>query len=339
MNMKEFFPPDAKIRCIPDKINPRVLLMGSTLKNRWKESALFPGFRQTARIYRLMMRLKVTIGIGDTIVNDAQQSLVKGFVSDLFPDLCSMVGLIGTSGPTQKLTIELWDKHRVIGYFKFAEKPAARLRLQQEQNILTSLPERLGPKSLKFGNLQEGLALVTTPLVGQRVFPSVAPPQKVLQLIRSFPQSKPQPMEQHPGCQMFSQTYGGEVEHWLRALADREWPVVFQHGDFAPWNLIQTSTGMINAIDWEYGNKEQLPFLDLAYYILQVGFFIFHWPASNAKDYAIKTLSKTFGLTYKEAKAFVCLAMFQAFQEARKDGINSDAPLQLWRQAIWQDKA
>lgn len=338
MNMKAFFPPDAKIRCIPDKANPRVLLMGTTFEKRWKESRLFPGFRPTARIYRLVMRLKATLGIGNFIINDAQQSLVKEFVADLFPHLCSMVALIGTPGPTQKLTLELWDDTQVIGYFKFAEKPAARLRLQQEQQVLSFLPEGLGPELLRFGNLQNGLALVTTPLVGQRVLPTVTPPPNVLQLLESFPQSEPRPIHQHPGSHLLIQFFGREVQPWLNALADRKWPVVVHHGDFAPWNLIRTSSGLLKAIDWEYGNREHLPYLDLAYYILQVGFFIFRWSASQAKSYAAHQLHQLCGLTNQEAQAIVCLTMFQAFQEARKDGVQPNSPLQIWRQSIWKDE-
>jgi hypothetical protein len=41
-----------------------------------------------------------------------------------------------------------------------------------------------------------------------------------------------------------------------------------RHGDFAPWNLLRTSSGWI-LVDWEEANRESSPFFDVFHYLVQ----------------------------------------------------------------------
>ncbi len=43
-------------------------------------------------------------------------------------------------------------------------------------------------------------------------------------------------------------------------------PATWVHGDFAPWNLKQTSNRTLRAIDWEYASPRGLPLFDLVYF-------------------------------------------------------------------------
>lgn len=45
-------------------------------------------------------------------------------------------------------------------------------------------------------------------------------------------------------------------------------PVGPSHGDFAPWNLLQTSRGAV-LVDWESASMQSMPFFDLWHYLVQ----------------------------------------------------------------------
>lgn len=58
----------------------------------------------------------------------------------------------------------------------------------------------------------------------------------------------------------------------MKALAEADdptpLPAVWEHGDFAPWNLKQASDGLLRAIDWEESSRTGLPLFDLVYFHL-----------------------------------------------------------------------
>jgi len=52
-------------------------------------------------------------------------------------------------------------------------------------------------------------------------------------------------------------------------------PVVWEHGDFAPWNIKKITAGPLRAIDWEASSRQGLPLFDLTYFRL-IQAFLFH---------------------------------------------------------------
>lgn len=85
------------------------------------------------------------------------------------------------------------------------------------------------------------------------------------------------------------------------------------HGDFAPWNLLETSRGWV-AIDWESARSEAPPFYDLFHHIVQACALLGH-PTQDEilrglKDeaghigHSISAYAAAAGLTTKDAKEY-----------------------------------
>jgi len=123
----------------------------------------------------------------------------------------------------------------------------------------------------------------------------------------------------------------------LAALAGPSWPVVVQHGDVAPWNIMQDSGGDVRALDWEYGSLPGFPHLDLAFYILQTAALMHRWPPEKARDYAVARLTRAPwpALEPAEALAVVRLAALDTYWKQMEDGQRRGAPLQAWRRRVW----
>ena len=113
------------------------------------------------------------------------------------------------------------------------------------------------------------------------------------------------------------------------------------HGDFAPWNIRRKPDGALCAMDWEYGRLDGFPYVDMAYFVLQTAALIHRWKPPKAASYAAAFLSnhRWAALRPAEATAIVRLAAYDAYMNSMDDEQSGDAPLQLWRRAVWECRA
>ena len=83
-----------------------------------------------------------------------------------------------------------------------------------------------------------------------------------------------------PAVQQFARAFAPVVSeaglNATRRALDRlgELPVVPEHRDCAPWNLLLSSDGELVALDWESSEPRGLPVLDLAYFLAYAAFFV-----------------------------------------------------------------
>jgi hypothetical protein len=334
-----FFPPGTRVLALPSWRRPRLYMAARPFSRRWNSSKFYPASRRMARIYRLFLRAATAAGMKRTRVVPSSDWVLGNFVQDVLPELSSVVVLDGTPGPAQKVTAQLRDaKGRVLGYLKYAEKKPACRRLRQERKMLAELPSGVGPKLMKFEPMGDGEALLSSVLPGELLPATLPPPKGVAVLLNSLIVSPPQPLKYHPWVLHLRSRGQSGLDSCLEALTGRDWPVVIQHGDFAPWNLLRTSDGALGAIDWEYGTPEGLPYLDLAYYILQTSALIYRQHPPSAARYTVRHLTResAFGLSAVEAQALTRLAAYDAYLKAIEDGQPESAGLQTWRREIWE---
>ncbi|MGZ4337108.1 MAG: aminoglycoside phosphotransferase family protein [Gaiellaceae bacterium] len=82
----------------------------------------------------------------------------------------------------------------------------------------------------------------------------------------------------------FELAFGGVVEprsfaHARDILASiRRAPIVFEHRDFSPWNVLTDSAGALSAVDWESSEPHGLPGLDLIYFLTYAAAFVDRTP-------------------------------------------------------------
>lgn len=329
-----FLRPNTRILALPRASRPRLYLSSESASQRWRHSGFYPAFRWTAQAFRVALRLRAALGLTRTQRNPDAKWALSAFVQDCLPELDAAVVSLGTPGPAQKATVQLWCGASVVGYLKYAKTPAAKARLEQEHRILRELPGTVGPTVLKCADFSEGRALVTAPVAGRVVSARLPLGEGMRTFLRGLRQPRSHALESHPWVLNFEERFGGVPDAWLEPLANREWPVVFQHGDFTPWNVLQSPNGARTAIDWEYGSVTGFPHLDAAHYLLQTGALIRRWRPVRALANATRHLDES--LSPGQAEALVRLAAFEAFQNALVDGNDPDAPLQAWRRAVWE---
>ena len=339
-----FFPSGTRVLALPSWQRPRLYLPAQRLVERWEVSSFYPASRYRARLYRLLLRIRAAAGWGGRHATRSGGWPLGEFVQDVLPQTVSAAALVGTPSPAQKVTVQLRDKEgEVLGYLKHAEKEAAHSRLRQEYSMLSAIPRRLGPEALKYGTMGNGGALLIAPILGRRLSTILPPPESVIEFAMSFPASSSAPVEAHPWVRSVRErrSEATELDACFEVLTGRYWPVVVQHGDFAPWNLLQRTDGAIVAFDWEYGTLEGFPYIDIAHYVLETAALVYRWEPAKAARYAVRYLSKEprFALSTTEARALTRLAAYHAYQKYRKDGQTPDSSWQMWRRVVWETTA
>jgi hypothetical protein len=322
---------------LPSWERPRLLLSAATIAERWRASAYYPAFRLAARCYRPLVRLRAAAGLGRTRPALGRSWALGEFVADVLPGAASCAVLVGSPGPAQKLTAQVRDAAgRVIGYVKWVERDVARERLRNEHCLLTRLPAGLGPRPLKYESTADWDALLLAPLAGSRLAARLPPPASLDDFLASLPSAPALPVDAHPALRSLAEQRP-ELAPCVDVLAARSWPVVVQHGDCAPWNFLRMKDGALVAVDWEYGRLDGFPFIDLLRYILSVAVLIYGWRPERARRYARAQLLRRPGLALseQEAAALVRLAAYDLYRTDAEDGYAADAPLQVWRRAIW----
>ena len=335
-----FFPPGTRVLPLPNWQRPRLYLPACYFLQRWEDSSFYPAFRFLARVYRVSLRMKAAVGIGEARQVRSSTWPLGEFAQDVLPQAASVVVLVGTPGPAQKITARIRDDAgRVLGYLKYAEKEAARERLRQERQMLLNIPKQAGPELLKYGKLSNGEDLLSTPVTGKQV-PATLPPVPGLTVFSTSPAIPPVPVTLHPWVRRIRERNVPELDSCFETLAGKDWAIVIQHGDLTPWNLIRRPDGSLGAIDWEYGTLEGFPYLDLAHYVLQTSALIYRWPPSRAAEFTMHYLADQprLALSNMEARALTSLAAYDAYQKFQDDGhVSETNHLQRWRRAIWED--
>jgi hypothetical protein len=80
----------------------------------------------------------------------------------------------------------------------------------------------------------------------------------------------------------------------IKGLKDTtELSAYYVHGDFVPWNIIETKDGAIVAVDWEMADLNGLPLYDFFYFHYQQN-YLFNWPTFEPVPYGalVQSLSE-----------------------------------------------
>jgi hypothetical protein len=340
-NLSLFFPPDTRVLALPNWHRPRLYLPAQRFSRRWEESAFYPASRMAARLHRLLLRIGAVTGVAEVRTIASSAWPLREFTEDLLPQLESVAILVGASSAVQKVTVQLRDeKGRVLGYLKYAEQGVARSRLRHEHHVICSLPKGIGPEALKYGTLGNGEALLMSPIFGRKLPTTPRPPKSVVDFLMSLVTSPPVAVEAHPWVlgTLERESKDAALQDCFEVLAGKYWPIMVQHGDFAPWNLLQKPGDQVGAFDWEYGTLQGFPYLDLAYYILQSAALINRWAPAKAAHYAVRYLTREprLALSTAEAHALTRLAAYDAYHTFLHYGRVEDTDLQVWRRAIWK---
>ena len=299
-----FLRPGSRFVRLPCRNNRNVILPVGSPALRWAAGAFYPAYRPGARLMRLCIRLAVSAGAcrSHRVAAGDVWPLAELLAAEL-PELADAAVMLVGGAAGEKLVVQMFDDcPSVIGYLKCARGAAVEL-LRREHEMLLDLAFGVGPTPLEYTRLGEWDALLLAPVKGRQVGSRVPVREGrpavsrwsgqagVESFLRRLETGRQCDFGTHPGLALLRAEHGNKVSAWSEPLADREWPVVFRHGDLAPWNLVARPDGTLTAIDWESGCPEGFPYFDLVHYVLQVCLLVNHWSADRSAAFAVRFLT------------------------------------------------
>lgn len=332
MDWQIFFEPGTPVTALPNWKKPRLYLAVSSYSRNWRHSSLYPAFRFQAKIYRYLLRLQTVLGLTSVKNANPECSYIKRFLGDSFASPNTVGVLVSNPSLPPKYVIKLeFNLGEKLGYLKYTSNQLKQL--EKEYTILKNIPNDLSPEILKYGDLYKGKALLMSAIEGKMVKASLPPPPNLDLFLKQLTVTSSVSTKQHPWIKKLRKLNNLQVNTLLEPLLHRnEWPVVIQHGDLAPWNLL-VNHGNIKAIDWEYGCLEGFPYLDLIYYCLQVSALIYRWKPFKSFQYIKNYVyyNNSDQLTLPEVESLIKLTIYDTFQ---RFNCSEKSELTKWRKTI-----
>lgn len=225
---------------------------------------------------------------------------IKADFWDIHPDFAALTESVfrqkdlkysfffGTPGVHQKVTVQVFDKNRILGYCKLSPKPEITEAFYREKNCLEDLTNKQItniPKCLFCGAYKEQGIFVqsTTKSFSSHTYHDLRAEHldfavnlhKKTQLKMTFEETeyaqRLREMCSDPPdgiSRALSRDMLEEVISAVRNYLSKREDYSFYHGDFTPWNTYFTHNGLY-VFDFEYAKRSYPPYLDLFHFFTQ----------------------------------------------------------------------
>lgn len=301
-----------KALVLPCLSRPRLIVPASGPKICWRLSAFYPAFKLKAKCWCLLQRVRCAAALAERVYSQKDETF-RLFIDEILPRVTHTAVLIGTAGPHQKIIVQLWRGNKVAGYVKLAATPDAGAKIRAEAAVLECVPQSMGPRLLKVGVLAGHPAMILSPVTGAMLraqLPNISEVGGQMSELRGYldqlqVSDELFEIDTHPAIVRLRKhladavtmnpdqlsTVNEQLDSLLELLRRQYWPVVIQHGDFAPWNVLRRLSSGICAIDWEEGSVEGFPHFDLIHYVSQTAALVEKWPPERCVQYLMCGLS------------------------------------------------
>lgn len=275
MNTKDFISKNV-VFPLPTKANPKVYLAVGSSKIANLSFSLYNPFSNKGKVLKWLTKLlcvkcnRLALLILPVLKNShsdflkyLEEQLGKEFISSVY---------IATA--KDKVVLQLIIKEEIYGYLKFPLSEIGKERLENEKRALDILSKKNIVSSLLYSGCYNGTPFIILDNIEGKI--SKLTNQDYLKLIPLFYKSNVYKLREHPRVlSILSQLELAnltELESRLSSIIKKSeisYKEVYEHGDFAPWNIIQTNNGLV-PFDFEYFEEIGLEYMDELKYHHQI---------------------------------------------------------------------
>lgn len=266
--------PDAEIFIVGKGGEPRWLIDARALKALhvvWRD---WTPYSLKSRLAWVLVRTVARLGLLSRLPGVETRSISGATLRDAiegFPEVagCAPIVFVGKPSVTAKLTLFMATPQRAIaGIVKIPLTQAASRSIAVEAAAIGELGAKIpGVPRLLGMDAAEGIS-VQSWLPGRTVARELR--QEQIDVLLSLPRGAgvvslraATDAVVESVSTVYRERCAGYVSHIPSALTV---PVVWEHGDFVPWNMKRRDDGGIQLIDWEYSEQHGLPYLDLCHF-------------------------------------------------------------------------
>jgi hypothetical protein len=262
---------------LPTKSNPKVFLSIENRKTAHLAFNLYNPFSNKAKFLKAVVKFlcfycnpiaKILLPTIKTNKSDFIAFLEKSLKS------ASITSSVYMATIKDKVVLQLQADNKVIGYVKYPLNNIGLKNILNEKKAFDILSEKkLIDSYLLFDSYKETPFLILKEIDGEIKRNSS---QDINLILDKYKKPKTFLLKEHPRIlQLQEALKSNDLQIYLNVLGSvcatpkQVYHEVFEHGDFAPWNLIQSQKKCV-PFDFEYFEEEGLEYLDAIKYHFQI---------------------------------------------------------------------
>ena len=266
-----------KYLILPTPKNPRVFLIIDNEQAAINSFKLYNPFSKKARLLKRLMQYVFVNH--NTLAKKLFAISIKtksGFLSELEKNTgLTLSSSLYFSTDKNKIVLQLQNNSKVIGYLKLPLTEKGVEFLEKEKQAIQLLSKLgLALPYHTYNTYKTRPYLILEELQGRIGRPEKKDIDKVLKALIKKEKYK---LEDHPRVKgIQKRLLSNDPSNYLCILkkvtgsSKVYYHEVYEHGDFAPWNIITTNEGL-KLFDFEYFHEEGIEFFDLIKYFYQIG--------------------------------------------------------------------
>ncbi len=291
MNATNFFSFNSYLY-LPTKSNPKVALAIDNTPLAQNSFRLYNPFSDKAKL------LKATYKIAFTSFNKISKIILKPkyqkqskFMHYLEEKLgYEIISSLYFATARDKVVLQIQTKEaQIVGYIKYPLNNLGLKHLYNEKKALETLSSKgIVENYSVYDTFQETPFLLLKPLEG---LIDIVEKEKVEKLLNKFKLNQRYTLEEHPRVQQIKKKLiemkMNDSLSFLKKIcinSSRSYSLVYEHGDFAPWNIVQVK-GEYIPFDFEYFIEDGLEYFDLIKYYYQIGSLLESKDGNELKNY------------------------------------------------------
>lgn len=334
MNKTDFFSSNSYIY-LPTKKNPKVVLAVDSAVISNNSFQLYNPFSSKAKI------LKKTTAFLFCKTNQLARKILKAdiksksyFINHLEEQLnLNLVSSLYYATAKDKVVLQLQTSDaKIVGYLKFPISKIGIKHIETESKAIERLSAHgVIQNALIYDHYEDKPYLLLRNLNGKT---GVFDQQQIGKLLLKFDRGEKHSLVSHPRIvNLKKNLIKLELENYI-ALLERacqksqyQYTLVFEHGDFAPWNIVKVK-GELIPFDFEYFVEDGLDSFDLIKYYFQIGRLLDKKEVGELIDYIYKNLN------FHEKEILLVLYLIKELIQNKKENVDSSFELQMLNEVV-----
>ncbi len=314
-----FFSEDRYLH-LPSKKNPKVILAVSDAKTSQNTYKLYNPFSFKGKLLKKVSQF-LFVNFNGLMLNLVRTEPYEksDFISYLENKLhTKFIVSIYHATVKDKVVLQLQSSNKVYGYLKFPLNKVGIANIETEKKAIKLLSEKNIVKPFILEDVYENTPYFIIPELQGNIKNLIE--KSVASLISQFKKEEKFKLIEHQRIKnlykelktLQLQPYRLKIDE-IVAHSTVHYYEAFEHGDFAPWNIVKTNKGLI-PFDFEFFVENGIEYFDLIKYHFQVGRLL---KKKTPKELSIYIFNK---LSIPEADYMVSLFLIKEIIRLKKTG-------------------
>ena len=309
---------------IPTKNNPKVILAVDNIVIRKNSFKLYNPFSKKARVFKnILEKFCMLPGVctflskgfkNSEFIKCLNKKFNKKFISSIY---------IATE--KDKVVLQFQSNNNIFGYVKYPLNEIGKERILNEKEAFDIFFKKgIIDNYLLFNFFEKKPFLVLKALEGKF---TIYKKEEILKLLEKFTRNETFKLKTHPRIEKIASflekdKFMYEKFFILINQSVKDYKLVYEHGDFAPWNIIKKDNRLI-PFDFEYFEKDGLEWMDFIKYYYQIGKLLKKYKNEDLINYIFNYL------TFEEKDIVLGVFIFKEIAMKIKENKNYDYELNI----------